>query len=108
MTSLNSPLDVALDYIRRGWNPLPVTFRGKEPQGDTGWQTRIIDAASAPRFFNANPLNIGVLLGPTSHGLTDVDLDCAEAIAIAPYILPPTGAIFGRASKHRIGSMPAT
>ena len=89
-----------MDYIRRGWNPLPVTFRGKEPQGDTGWQTRIIDAASAPRFFNAGPLNIGVLLGPTSHGLTDVDLDCAEAIAIAPYILPPTGAIFGRASKR--------
>jgi hypothetical protein len=40
-----------------------------------------------------------------SKGLTDVDLDCAEAVAISPYVLPPTEAIFGRASKrnsHRL------
>jgi hypothetical protein len=46
------------------------------------------------------PTNVGIVLGPSSQGLTDVDLDCVEAIAIAPYILPRTEAIFGRASKR--------
>ena len=32
------------------------------------------------------------------QGLTDTDLDCSEAIALAPHILPRTGAIFGRNS----------
>jgi hypothetical protein len=94
-----TPLELALAYIERGWNPLPVPLRGKRPV-DTGWQLRIIDAASAARHFNGAPINIGVVLGPSSQGLTDVDLDCAEAVAIAPYILPRTEAIFGRASKR--------
>ena len=34
-----------------------------------------------PRYFNGKPQNVGVVLGPTSSGLTDVDLDCREAIA---------------------------
>src|SRR5262249_19306918 len=48
---------------------------------------------------------IGVVLGPSSHGLTDIDLDCTEAIRIAPYVLPQTAARFGRTSKresHRL------
>jgi hypothetical protein len=94
-----TPLDLALRYIERGWNPIPVPFRSKRPEGDA-WQARVIDAAAAPQYFDGGPSNIGVLLGPSSHGLTDVDLDCAEAIAIAPYILPRTRAIFGRASKR--------
>jgi hypothetical protein len=91
-------LDLALSYIERGWNPVPIPARQKGPT-DTGWQQRHIDAASAPRYFNGEQ-NIGIILGPTSRGLTDIDLDCAEAIAIAPYILPRTNAIFGRASKR--------
>jgi hypothetical protein len=92
-------LDIALSYIERGWNPVPVPHRTKKAI-DTSWQTRIIDAASAPRVFNGGPANVGVILGPTSHGLTDIDLDCSEAIAIAPYVLPKTGAVFGRRSKR--------
>ena len=93
-------LDIALFYIRRGWNPVPIPFKKKKPI-DRDWQKRIIDEAMAPRFFNGGSQNIGIQLGPSSHGLTDLDLDCAEAVALAPYILPPTGAIFGRASKRR-------
>jgi hypothetical protein len=92
-------LDIALDYITRGWNPLPLPFRSKRPEG-SAWQSRIIDADAAPRFFNGGPTNIGIVLGPSSHGLTDIDLDCQEAMAIAPFILPRTGAIFGRTSKR--------
>jgi len=95
-----TPLDIALSYIQRGWNPVPIPLGAKKPT-DTRWQQRIITAKTAPRYFNGGPKNIGVLQGPSSGGLTDVDLDCAEAIALAPYILPRTDAVFGRASKHR-------
>jgi hypothetical protein len=97
-------LDTALAYIARGWNPVPIPYRTKAPRGNE-WQRRRIDAETASRFFNGVPLNIGVQLGLVSGGLTDVDLDCSEAIRIAPYILPKTGAIFGRPSKrasHRL------
>jgi RecA-family ATPase len=92
-------LDIALGYIARGWNPVPIPYRAKAP-ADTGWQTRIVTRAMAPRYFNGSAMNIGVVLGPTSGGLTDVDLDCDEAIAIAAYVLPKTDAIFGRPSKR--------
>ena len=98
-------LDIALDYIGRGWNPVPVNYRAKKPSAGNGWQLRVIDATNAPHYFNGGEMNIGVVLGPSSHGLTDVDLDCDEARAVAPYILPRTGAIFGRASSraaHRL------
>jgi hypothetical protein len=99
-----SALDIALDCICRGWNPVPVKFRSKVPLGDA-WQTRTITAQTAPQLFNGAELNVGVVLGPTSKGLTDVDCDCPEAIAIAPYLLSPTAARFGRPSKpgsHRL------
>jgi hypothetical protein len=50
-------------------------------------------------------MNIGVQLGAASGGLTDVDLDCAEAIALANDLLPATAAVFGRETKkgsHRL------
>jgi len=94
----NNILDVALGYIKRGWNPLPVPYRTKIATSDS-WQTRVITAETASRYFNGGPQNIGVVLGPTSSGLTDVDLDCREAIILAPAILPKTNAVFGRPSK---------
>jgi hypothetical protein len=97
-------LEVALTYIGRGWNPVPCDYKSKKPIGDD-WQRRVINTETASRFFNGDPKNVGVILGATSHGLTDVDLDCAEAVALAPYILPPTSAIFGRPSaraSHRL------
>jgi hypothetical protein len=99
-----SMLEIALDYILRGWNPVPIKYRTKQPIGN-GWQNRIITADTAPQYFNGAQMNVGVILGPTSQGLTDIDLDCAEAIAIAPYVLPRTAALFGRPSKrasHRL------
>jgi Bifunctional DNA primase/polymerase, N-terminal len=98
-TKMATPLETALQYIDRGWSPLPVKFKTKAPR-DSNWETRVIDRASAPRFFNGGPVNIGVRLGSASHGLTDVDLDCGEAIAVAPYVLPRTNTIFGRPTKR--------
>ena len=62
-----TPLAIALDYIGRGWNPVPVPFRMKKPVDDD-WQRRIITEVTAAAHFNSGPQNIGVMLGPTSHG----------------------------------------
>ena len=91
-----TPLTIARDYIARGWSVIPVPYRKKGPVLE-GWQKLKITSETADQYFNARKMNIGVLLGEASHGLRDADLDCAEAIAAAPHILPPT-AIFGRQS----------
>lgn len=90
-----SLLEVARSYLRRGWTPLPVPFRSKNP-GFEGWQKFGVAEADLPRHFGGVQQNIGVLLGKASGDLADVDLDCAEARLLAPYFLPTTGAIFGR------------
>jgi hypothetical protein len=95
-----NPLDVALGFIDRGWSPIPIVFREKRPPM-SGWQKLRITSETAPQYFNGNPLNVGVLLGEASGGLTDVDIDCEEARLIAGYFLPKTGAVFGReGSRH--------
>ena len=93
-----TPLDLAQTYIRRRWAPVPVPYRTKKPDLKA-WQTLRISADDAPRYFNGKAQNVGVILGPASQGLTDVDLDCLEAVELARYLLPKTGAVFGRPSK---------
>src|ERR1700730_8788197 len=41
-----SPLDVALEYIDRGWAVVPVPFKSKRPVGDE-WQNRLITEDTA-------------------------------------------------------------
>jgi Bifunctional DNA primase/polymerase, N-terminal len=75
-----SPIsDIAIDYIRRGWAPIPVPFRQKKPILEN-WQKLKITEADVPRYFNGGPQNIGVRFGPDSCLLTDVDLDAPEAV----------------------------
>ena len=99
VVTTNTPLEIAREYVRRGFSPVPIPHKSKGPKG-TAWQTRKIDAQNVDQHFNGDPQNIGVLLGPLSDGLTDVDLDCRETVALAPVILPETKAKFGRASKR--------
>ena len=98
--STMSPLDLALSYIARGWNPVPVSRKTKKPIGKE-WQNRVLTAKTAARHFNGSAINVGVQLGPNSHNLNDVDLDCAEAVRIGGLLLPNTNACFGRKSKPR-------
>ena len=93
-----TPLDVALGYIERGWWPIPVPYRTRAPNLP-GWQNLSLTAETAPGYFNGADMNVGIRLGPS--GLTDVDLDCREAVALAPAFLPRTKAIFGRSGKPR-------
>jgi hypothetical protein len=92
--------DIALAYIKRGWNPVPIAFRDKRPTAGEGWQHLIIDEAMVAQYFNGAAQNIGVMLGANSHGLTDIDLDSPEAIALASYVLQATKSIFGRKTKR--------
>ena len=90
-------LDTARDYTQRGWTVTPVLYRTKRAYLD-GWQNLQLTENELPEHFKGKK-NIGVLLGKPSKGLIDIDLDCKEAIELAPFVLPKTNAIFGRASK---------
>jgi hypothetical protein len=67
-------------------------------------------------YFAAPVTGIGIVLGEASGGVVDVDLDCPEAVAPAPMLLPATDFLFGRESAgcathylYRVdGSLPQT
>ena len=87
-------------YLERGVLPIPLHARDKKPIGED-WPERRPTAADLDALFPPpQTRNVGLLLGKPS-GLIDVDLDCAEATASAPFFLPPTGWISGRRSSPR-------
>jgi len=89
--------------VGRGWPVIdwPVGTKGSKKKG---WPSRATTDAGVvrSRFNGDGKHNVGVLLGPK---LNDVDLDCAEALAVGGYFLPETRCAFGRLSTrmaHRI------
>jgi hypothetical protein len=96
-------LNAAADYHRRGCRVVPVPA-GQKAATIPGWPDFEATAADLPRLFGRGE-NIAVILGPASGELVDIDVDCAEALALADLYLPATRAVFGRASKpgsHRL------
>jgi hypothetical protein len=91
-------LDAARWYLARGYAPIPVPAGTKVPVLK-GWTDLRLAEADLPQHFNGMG-NVGVLLGEPSRWLVDVDLDCEEAVALAPAFLPPTGAKSGRPGKR--------
>jgi hypothetical protein len=96
---MSALLEAALDYAKRGWQDVPIPAGEKGPKL-SGWGKLRLSIDDLPRHFGGG-CNIGVILGPPSGELVDIDLDCEEALAIADLYLPPTGAEFGRKSKPR-------
>jgi hypothetical protein len=90
-------LESARTYLSRGYAVIPVPARKKIPVLK-GWTDLRLSESDLPAHFNGTG-NIGVLLGEPSGWLIDVDLDCDEAVALAPKFLPPTGATSGRPGK---------
>jgi hypothetical protein len=91
-------LTAAKDYLPRGWKIVELPRGAKGPK-ESGWPEAALTTNLnnvAERF--AGQKNIGVLLGPQSGGLVDVDLDCLEACKLARSLLRET-ITFGRASK---------
>jgi hypothetical protein len=100
MPDSNSALDIALALMARNIAPLPVPV-GKKSPTLKNWPNLVITADNASRYFNGAALNVGMQMGPKSGGLSDVDLDCPEAVKLARYFLPPTGSKYGRPSKRK-------
>ena len=96
LLNTSSPMiEIAQRYLKMGFTPVPVTYMGKAPT-ISNWQEYSPTTEDITKHF-AVPCNIGLRLGR----LLDVDLDCAEAIAVAPEFLPQTGRWQGRASNPR-------
>jgi hypothetical protein len=96
-------VSLAEDYNRRGWGLALIPANDKAPR-ERNWGKRDPSVAEAERHLSRGG-NLGLILGGRSGEIVDIDLDCSEALALAPLYLPPTGAIFGRASKpqaHRL------
>ncbi|MBS0190539.1 MAG: bifunctional DNA primase/polymerase [Planctomycetes bacterium] len=91
-------LDAARWYLSLGYQPIPLPAGEKAPKL-RGWTKLRLAEPDLPAYFNGIG-NIGLLLGEPSGWLVDVDLDCPEAIELAPQFLPPTGAKTGRASAR--------
>lgn len=91
--------EAAHHLLERGFMPVPVQAGTKRPSGDE-WQHQRYSHPDIERVF-VGQCNLGVMLGEPSSGLVDVDLDCPEAIELAPLYLPPTPAVTGRGKNPR-------
>jgi hypothetical protein len=88
----------ARKYRRRHWKVVPVRPKEKVPRRKE-WQKERIKESKISKFFHEED-NIGILWGEPSHGLVDVDLDCDEAVALAPSFLPKTDRVYGRKTRR--------
>jgi hypothetical protein len=95
---MSNSRELASGFLDRGWQPIPIPWAKKKPVLNRWQELRLIKDDLAA-YFGDGPMNIGVLLGEPSGGLVDVDLDCQEAIGLAPGFLPETACRFGRKSK---------
>lgn len=93
----SNTLSAARDFINCGCSPIPIPGKSKAPDM-ANWPTFKAELDSLEEHFSPQ-CNVGLLLGKRSNGLIDIDLDCSEAIALAPHWLPSTGWIHGRQSN---------
>jgi hypothetical protein len=98
---MTTVLEAAMEYTKRGWAVLPFKSGMKGPGGAEakGWRSWRFTPDELPEAFTSGT-NIGVMMGLPSGGLIDIDLDTTQAGFLAPRFLPPTPAVFGRASKE--------
>jgi hypothetical protein len=90
-------LKIAKKYTKWGWRVVPVPPKEKGPRLK-GWQKLRLDQSEISEYFDARD-NIGILLGQPSEDLADIDIDCHQAIFLAPHFLPKTRRVHGRKSK---------
>lgn len=88
-----------LKWIRsQGQIPVPVVYGDKMPAHADYLKP---DYKPEDDTWSNNRLNIGMRLGPKFGAPVDIDLDCPEAVLLAPHLLPPSEAIFGRKGNPR-------
>ena len=96
---MNAINKMAEEYRNRGWVTVPVHPKSKRPISKA-WQNRTLEDVHPRNDFSTDE-NIGVVLGKPSANLVDIDLDCDEAIRVAPLFLPKTDAVFGRSGRPK-------
>jgi hypothetical protein len=82
--------------IAAGLQVVPLAAGAKACK-DSDWMELVFQ----PDDFDPDD-NIGIR---SVEGIVDADLDCAEAVAVAPKFFPPTGLVYGREGKrgaHRV------
>jgi hypothetical protein len=84
-------------YIGCHWKVVPIARKKKAPHLKH-WQKLRIKAPEIAEYFSEDD-NIGILWGRPSHWLVDVDLDCSEAVRLAPNFLPKTDRVYGRETR---------
>lgn len=89
---------LAFEFLKRKIALIKITPHSKKPV-EKEWTTKYYTDVNAASVFT--DYNIGMILGRSSGGLTDIDLDCPEAVKLAPKILPGTTWVFGRRSAPR-------
>ena len=100
-------MSMAAKYLSLGIALTPLPVGSKKPL-ERNWGRSYYTDESASDVFR--DMNIGFVLGVSpgsvetgagDAGLVDIDLDCREAIRLAPYFLPDTNWVFGHASAKR-------
>ena len=92
---MKNALEIAKQYCEEGLYPIPVQYKGKTPTVPD-WTNIKVTPDNAEQYFNGKETNIGILLGDS---LIDIDIDDERLLGLAKDILPPSGLVFGRASK---------
>ena len=95
----STSLAAARNYLARGYQPVPIPRGEKGPRLKDWPKFRPAPKDLSKHFHDGS--GIGLLLGDPSGGLSDADLDSAEALALADDFLPKTEMIHGRKSKPR-------
>lgn len=101
--ALHPVVRAALSAYQRGYQPVPIRGRTKSPHVSAWphlrWQGPEEVAEKFEQWVAEGATNVGLVLGKTSGGLIDVDLDHPKALRLAGYFLPPTPMRTGRASS---------
>jgi hypothetical protein len=95
-----SLIQAAQAYIAAGQVLVVIKPGSKQPLVGEKHQIKIKTREEAIKYFSSTN-NIAILLGLGDPPLNDVDLDQLCARLLAPYYLPPTGAVFGRSGAPR-------
>lgn len=111
--------EVAVDAVRRGYQPIPIPSGQKRPRisawTHVRWDSENEVREKFEKWAEEGQTNVGLLLGEPSGGLVDVDLDHPKTMRLKDYLLPPTPMRTGRPGRptshywYRVrGTLPST
>ena len=64
-----TPLQAAIDWIQKGFSPVPVPHRAKRPIHQ-GWQRLQIRIDAVPQYFNGKQQNLESIWGTSTEAPT--------------------------------------